>query len=362
MSSKKSKKRLRLNHKFVSKEQEPVVPVDPRVKELEEELALANERAFQALAARDHSEAKLAELEDILEFTADRADSAEIFADERTAEVQAALEHSEAKLAELEDILEFTAERADSAEFYADDAADSAGLLQRLSMQCHDLEEELKLAQDEAETARKILNEFEGLAEDAEERAYRAEHDLWLAEQRFHEANSARMAATGEGGGPLSDVLEGLVERQMMAITLDLAVKQGSRHRRKVALLSVGHIGAWDVAAMQPVIARRLSKIVRDSDMLGRLDDETFGILVSEQTDIEEIRFIAQCIGRRADSVFAGPVVMKGTPHYLRVAIGVSIFPDDAPTGSLVMAHSETALSEARLLSQVGMHFYSDKL
>ncbi len=359
MSTKKSKKRLRLNPKFTSKE--PVVQADPRVQELEEQLAQANARAEAAMAARDHSEAKLAELEDILEFTAERADSVEYSMDERTAEVQAALDHSEAKLAELEDILEFTAERADSAEFFADDVADSAQLLQRLTLQCHDLEAELVTARDEAETARRILHEFEGLAEDAEERAYRAEHDLWLAEQRFHEATSQRLAVSGEAG-PLNDVLKGLVERQMLGITLDLAVKQGARHRRKVALLSVGHIGAWDVAALQPVIAQRLSKIVRDSDMLGRLDDETFGILVSEQTDIEEIRFIATCIGRRAESVFAGPVVVKGHPHYLRVAIGVSIFPDDAPTGSIVMAHSETALSEARLISKVGLNFYSDKL
>ena len=301
----------------------PVTP-DDRVRRLQEELECANLLTREALAARDHSEAKLVELEDILEFTAERADSAEIFAME---------------------------------------TVESAGSIQLLSMQCHDLEVELARARQEAETARSILREYETLAEDAEERAYQAEHDLWLAEQRFHEAGAARAAGEAPGGkGPLKNVLEGLVERQMLAITLDLAVKQGARHRRKVALLSIGHIGAWDVKTMQPVLAKRLAKIVRNSDMLGRLDDETFGILVSEQTDLEEIRFIAHCIGRRAESVFAGPVVIRGTPHYLRVAIGVSIFPDDAPTGSLVMAHSETALSEARIISQVGLNFYSERL
>lgn len=277
----------------------------------------------------------------------------------RLSEALAARDHSEAKLAELEDILEFTAERAEDAEREADRAAGSVQSAQRLSWQCQELEKELNLARREAEAARRILEEYEGLAEDAEERAYQAEHDLWLAEQRYRDAN-ARLAGPGAAAGPLQDVLAGLVERQMLAITLDLAVKQGARHRRKVALLSVGHLGAWEVKTLQPVLAQRLTRIVRDSDMLGRLDDETFGILVSEQTDLEDIRFIAHCIGRRAESVFAGPVVIKGTPHYLRVAIGVSIFPDDAPSAGLVLAHSETALSEARLLCQTGLHFYSE--
>lgn len=327
MASRKPKKLnlKKLNSfKTSSAESVPAPALDDRVRALQEELERANQRTQEALAARDHSEAKLAELEDILEFTTERADSAEIFALE---------------------------------------TADTAGSAQLLSMQCHDLEVELQRARQEAEAARRILREYESLAEDAEERAYQAEHDLWLAEQRFNEAGAARAAAGASAeAGPLQNVVEGLVERQMLAITLDLAVKQGARHRRKVALLSVGHIGSWDVKTMQPVLAKRLAKIVRDSDMLGRLDDETFGILVSEQTDLEEIRFIAHCIGRRAESVFAGPVVIRGTPHYLRVAIGVSIFPDDAPTASLVMAHSETALSEARLISQVGLNFYSERL
>jgi hypothetical protein len=281
-------------------------------------------------------------------------------ANQRTAEALLERDHSEAKLAELEDILEFHTERADQAENFANEQADSANAAQLLSMQNRDLERELGRARQEAEAARRILGEYESLAEDAEERAYQAEHDLWLAEQRFNEAGGARARAAADG--PLQDVVQGLVERDVLAITLDLAVKQGARHRRKVALLSVGHIGAWDVKTMQPILAKRLAKIVRDSDMLGRLDDETFGILVSEQTELEDIRFIAHCIGRRADSVFAGPIVIKGHPHHMRVAIGVSIFPDDAPTATLVLAHAETALSEARLLSQSGLSFYSERL
>jgi hypothetical protein len=318
MSIKKPKKRIR---KKPDSSSESFEGLDVRLTELQQQLAMAHQRTAEALQARDHSEAKLAELEDILEFTTERADSAEIFANE---------------------------------------VADTASIAQTLSMQCHDLESELDKARQDAEAARRILREYESLAEDAEERAYQAEHDLWLAEQRINEAGVLRAQPSADG--PLTNVVEGLVERQMLAITLDLAVKQGGRHKRKVALLSVGHIGSWDVKTMQPVLAKRLAKIVRDSDMLGRLDDETFGILVSEQTDLEEIRFIAHCIGRRAESVFAGPVVIKGTPHYLKVAIGVSIFPDDAPTASLVLAHSETALSEARIVSQVGLNFYSERL
>lgn len=347
------------------------------IQQLRAELAAAKEAIAQAVRDREHSEAKLAELEELLEQNTEWAESAELQAAElsdllvynteraeslemQAAELEDLLEQStewaesvEMQALELEDLLEYNIERAESAQGEAQSALTLAEQMQRL-------ERDLTIAREEAEAARRILTEFEDLAEDAEERAYQAEHDLWLAEQRFREA--AELRTTTESEGPLQNVLRGLVERSMLTITLDHAVKQGARHRRKVALLSIGHIGAWDVSVMQPVLAQRLMKIVRDSDMLGRLDNETFGILVSEQTEIEDIRFIAKCIGRRAEAVFANPVVIKSKAHYLKVAIGVSIFPDDAPTAGLVLAHSETALAEARLTSQVGLNFYSARL
>ncbi len=313
----KKKKRTR---KGSGNQEDAVVEYARRVAELQQELVEAKERAAEAMREREQGEARLVELEDLLEFTTERADTAEVFAIEQ---------------------------------------ADSAGRAQLLAMQCSDLSENLARAQQDADSARRILNEYETLAEDAEERAYQAEHDLWLAEQRIHESQTSLQ--NGHHEGPLENVLAGLVERQVLTISLDLAVKQAARHRRKVALLSVGLIGSRDVKAMQPMLAKRLAKIVRDSDMLGRLDDETFGILIAEQTENEDIRFIAQCISRRADTVFAGPVVLDRRQHFMKVAIGVSIFPDDAPTGNLVLGHSESALTEARLVSQVGLTFFKER-
>ncbi len=372
MAKKKSRRALKKSGETFIKKALPT-----EVERLRSELESAKEAAAAAIRERDHSEAKIAELEelleqntewaesvelqaieleDLLEYNADRAESLEL----QAAELEDLLEQNtewgesvELQAFELEDLLEFNTDRAENVHLEATD-------LQALSEQIKLLEDQLANARAEAEAARRSLLEYEDLAEDAEERAYKAEHDLWLAEQRLRDATALR-SSRGEADPPLRNVLKGLVERSMLGITLDLAVKQGARHRRKVALLSIGHIGAWDLTVMQPVIAKRLMKIVRDSDMLGRLDNETFGIIVSEQTQIEDIRFIAKCIGHRADSVFAGPVVIKGKPHHLKVAIGVSIFPDDAPTAEQVLTHSETALAEARLTSQVGVHFYTER-
>lgn len=347
------------------------------IHQLRAELAAAKQAAIEAIREREESQAQLLELQDLLEQNTEWAESAELTASELSHKLRVnseRVESLEMQAAELEELLEQNTEWAESVELQSQELEDlleyntewaesahwQAGALTGLSGQLERLEKELAQAREEAESARRILDEYETLAEDAEERAYQAEHDLWLAEQRLREVAELRDRAVTDDG-PLQNVLRGLVERSMLTITLDHAVKQGARHRRKVALLSIGHIGAWDVAMMQPVLAKRLMKIVRDSDMLGRLDDETFGILVSEQTEVEDIRFIAKCIGRRADSVFAGPVVIKGKPYHLKVAIGVSIFPDDAPTAGLVLAHSETALAEARLTSQVGLSFYRER-
>lgn len=286
--------------------------------ELEQRLAVAEEQALKALAERDHSEAKLAELEEILEFTGDRLEEAQSAAG--------------------------AGEKAQ-------------GQVQALHGKLEGLEAELREARENAERAYHLLHEYEDLTVDAEERAYQAEHNLWLVEQRLKEAQAAT-SESSSSDAPLHNIVHNLVERQMLKITLDLVVKQGARHQRKVALLSIGLLGARDLAPMQPLIAKRLAKIVRDSDMLGRLSEETFGILVSEQTELEDIRFIARCIARRAESVFEGPIVVRGTPHHLRVVIGVSIYPSDAPTACLVLDHAETVLAEAQMVAQPGLHFY----
>lgn len=284
------------------------------IEELQEELTRAREMTANALSQRDHSEAKLAEIEDILGFASERIEEAEVLAE---------------GVGELEDRL-------------------------------GELEVELSSAKQKAEAAYKDLREYEVLANEAEERAYQAELYLWLAEQRLRDAR-AEQPTSLEVEAAIQGSNRTLIDRQTLALSLSHAVKQAGRHKRKLALLSIGLTGSKETAILQPILTKRLFKVVRDSDLLGRLSDDTFGLLVSEQVAAEDIRFIARCIARRVESVFADPVVVQDDSHFLRVAIGVSVYPEDAPTASLVLRHSEKALAEARLISLKGLHFYSQR-
>lgn len=157
-----------------------------------------------------------------------------------------------------------------------------------------------------------------------------------------------------------SRVLEGPVDRASLLRSLDLTVKQGTRHKRRVTLMALGLHRVKNLESVRSLVTARLMKVVRDSDLLGYLGDQTFGILICEHTDQENIKEIIRTVASRLESVFKDPIEHKGERFHSEMAIGVSIFPYDAATGRQVLRNAETALSEALEIGKLGLNYYKD--
>lgn len=157
-----------------------------------------------------------------------------------------------------------------------------------------------------------------------------------------------------------SRVLEGPSDRASLLRSLDLAVKQGTRHKRRVTLLAIGLHRVKQLEGLRPLITARLLKVVRDSDLLGYLGEQTFGVLICEHTDQENIKEIIRTVAHRFETVFKNPIDYKGERFHAEIAIGVSIFPYDAATGRQVLRNAETALSEALEIGKIGLNYYKE--
>lgn len=155
-------------------------------------------------------------------------------------------------------------------------------------------------------------------------------------------------------------VLEGPVDRASLLRSLDLAVKQGIRHKRRVTLMAIGLHRVKGFDAVRSLITARLLKVVRDSDLLGYLGHESFGVLICEHTDEENIKEIIRTVAYRMETVFKDPLEHKGTLFHAEMAIGVSVFPYDAATGRQVLRNAETALSEALEIGKIGLNYFKE--
>jgi len=91
-------------------------------------------------------------------------------------------------------------------------------------------------------------------------------------------------------------------------------------------------------------IARRLDRYVRQSDLIGRVGGNRFGIVLSHSLE----GGVAAAAEKIIALVGQVPVATRVGPVYATVSIGGACFPDQAKTAYEVMTRAETALAEAK--------------
>lgn len=265
----------------------------------------------------------------------------------------------EDRLSETEGLLEYTEQRANAAETFAEEQADTESRVMVLRLQVEELEEELKEAFEQVAGLESLRQDFEEMAEDAEERAYEAESLLRLTEQRARAAEQrlreleGKLGQTHQDSGP--DPLTGLPDRGLMLRMLEMSIKQSTRYQRRVAVMAFSLLTMHDPGPLQSMVARRLRKIVRDSDVLGRLDDETFGIILAEHDEGEDVVRMAEAVARRTREVFNHPLVVQGQPLFVEVAFGASVYPDHARLAHQVVDKAESVLTNSLEKARPGL-------
>lgn len=204
------------------------------------------------------------------------------------------------------------------------------------------VEEELRVARLELERTRASLDMYE--------RTEEAERKLSEVLDRAHELS-----------GPELDLsCERLVERSVLAVAADLAVKQATRHQRKVALLAFEPLVSSPDPTLQGLIARRLSTVIRDSDLFARFSSVSYGVLIAEQTAEEDVKPIINAVAERLVGILSETTEFRGEQLCCGAAIGVAVFPWDSESGEQLLTHAEVALSEAADLKIEGVQYFKE--
>ncbi|KZE33266.1 bifunctional diguanylate cyclase/phosphodiesterase [Crenobacter luteus] len=138
-----------------------------------------------------------------------------------------------------------------------------------------------------------------------------------------------------------------LEERAAQALLLaqhrghHLAVLFIDLDRFKAVNDSLGH-SAGDSLLLE--VARRLKRVVGDTDTVARLGGDEFIIIAGELEGREAARALAEaCIAALAD-----PVTVQGHAVHTSPSIGIALYPDDADSVADLVRHADAAMYRAK--------------
>jgi PAS domain S-box-containing protein/diguanylate cyclase (GGDEF)-like protein len=159
------------------------------------------------------------------------------------------------------------------------------------------------------------------------------------------------------------NAVTGLANRILLVDRLGQAIKHARRLRSQIGILCVGfelHTLLDDAMPghqgeiLLREVARRLRDIGGEPGTVAQLSDEEFIILHRKCIAGDELTTFAQKIL----SAFSNPVVAHGYELFLSPSIGISRYPDDGESIEELLAHSETAMLQARQGEGEHFHFY----
>jgi diguanylate cyclase (GGDEF)-like protein/PAS domain S-box-containing protein len=163
------------------------------------------------------------------------------------------------------------------------------------------------------------------------------------------------------------DEMTGLLNRATFNQLLAHAIEQSRRHERRLAVLfidldrfkivndSLGHEAGDELLK---VMATRIERCLRTSDVVARVGGDEFVVLVENLND----RQGAETVARNLLSAVIKPVGILGYDCRVTASIGIAIFPDDASDGKDLMKHADLAMYEAKDHGKNAFRFFSPGL
>ena len=165
----------------------------------------------------------------------------------------------------------------------------------------------------------------------------------------------------------LHDQLTGLPNRAMFMEALERAIHKGQRRGSRLSVLFVdldrfkevndtlGH-AAGDKLLL--AVAERLTKAVRQSDMVARLAGDEFVLLIEDHKGPEDVLIV----GQKVLEFLERPVLLEWREVKTSASIGIASFPEDGADVTALMEHADTAMYLAKERGRNNFQFYSDEL
>jgi diguanylate cyclase (GGDEF)-like protein/PAS domain S-box-containing protein len=102
-------------------------------------------------------------------------------------------------------------------------------------------------------------------------------------------------------------------------------------------------------------VSRRIRKILRDHDIVGRLGDDNFGVLL-----VDSNQRGAENVVKKIMSVIARPVVFENQPILCTACVGASLVSGETPQADELLRKAEAAMRQARETGINTYRFFSE--
>ncbi|MBN2516072.1 MAG: diguanylate cyclase [Deltaproteobacteria bacterium] len=160
------------------------------------------------------------------------------------------------------------------------------------------------------------------------------------------------------------DALTGLPNRVLFNEQYTLAQAHAKRHKKGlgVILLDLDHfkevndtLGHNVGDQLLQVAGKRLSKLVREEDVVARMGGDEFMILLQEIDDEASVTTIAQKIVE----VFREPFMFYGQELHITTSVGVAIYPHDGEDIDTLLKNADIAMYRAKEGGRNSYNLYS---
>ena len=105
-------------------------------------------------------------------------------------------------------------------------------------------------------------------------------------------------------------------------------------------------------------VANRISKVLRQSDILTRMGGDEF-IIISQ--NIKNKKEPAR-ISHKILKILHDPIELEGHTLNISASIGISIYPDDASDNATLIKHADNAMYHAKELGKNNFQYFTQKL
>ncbi len=163
------------------------------------------------------------------------------------------------------------------------------------------------------------------------------------------------------------DALTGAANRSLLNEEVDHEIAVARRRGSRLAVVfldldyfkhindSFGH-ETGDTVLKETVA--RLSRSVREADIVGRMGGDEFVVVLTEVGDVQDVLALTEKLRTEC----ARPLHFDGHEVHLAVSIGVSLFPDDAADFRTLLRFADSALYQAKGEGRNNVQFYRPEL
>ena len=163
------------------------------------------------------------------------------------------------------------------------------------------------------------------------------------------------------------DAVTRLPNRTSFHHQLESAIEQSKRHSANLSLLfldvdnfklindTLGH--SYGDQLLKE-IAKRLKQVVRHEDCLSRPGGDEFTIILSNTRSDED----AALVSRKILDCLSRPVQLKNTEVIVTVSIGISSYPNDGDSVSILLKNADSAMYRAKEKGKNNFQFYTEEM